>query len=522
MKRFVPSLLMLANAILAFFLTWDGEKLDETFAAGVLYALLLGLLSLLLALRPRGFVVVLARGVSIAIIISLVIIGLISGAVFALGMGWKAWLEAGVGVALLAIQVYLLRALPSEDSSRTARVLKIVIGTGFAFFLFFTLFFVAEVAVNVAELAMLAPRVRADSVMRASIPRVQACAVRFAKERGGYPRSLADMGPAPRGMGCLDEEHASGTLGRVSLRYVPSEPDSQSAVRSYQVIASGNIGFRHGEARMAFGDESGILRSGDSTASPSTLPVIHGGMLALRTIRACSELRRLRDSSASYPRKWQELFDIRETDSHEQNLRWLGCLHGDPAVYVNFEGTPRMHSAATYSPIGDSAAVTDYVIEIRPRVYGLTGVRSIRATARGPVHTTVEDRGATEQDAIVQPCEYEIGNQTCAPEAGGTPANVDVVLPDTVAHGDTFTVSIVDERPAQENTRPYQYHVLCNYRKFADPPEPPATYSFAPHAACVADSTKSDGGWTVVRVWVRDYATSETSIYRRARLAASQ
>ena len=240
-------------------------------------------------------------------------------------------------------------------------------------------------------------------------------------------------------------------------------------------------------------------------------------MLAVRTIRACANLRRLAHPSTGYPRDWRDIYEVRETDTQDESMRWLGCGHGSAASAVNFDSSYRRIVEAHYTPVGDST-VTDYVLEIRPRVYGITGVRSIRTTARGPVHTTVENRAATEEDPVVPVCAYEIGDQTCAPEPGGVPANVDVMLPDTVAHGDTFAVKIIDERPAPRRDRPYQYAVLCNYRKFGDPPQPPVTYSFSPPTRCVADSTRAEYGWVIVRVWIRDYSTTETSVYRRAHL----
>lgn len=518
MNPMVAALLMLANAALAFFLSWSGGKLDETFIGAVLCALTLGLLALLLAVRPRGFVIVLARGVAYAIIITVVALALFTGAAFALGASARAWREAAIGISVLAVQVFLLRAIPLSESDRPRRIVKTVFGTGFAFLLGLGIFYVSMLGANVAEFAMLAPRVKADSVMRSSIPRVQACAVAFAKDRGGYPSSLAELGPPPGGNGCLDESYASGRLGAVTLRYVPGAPDSAGVRRTFQVWSGGNIGYEKGEPWVAFGDQTGIIRRGDSAASPAEIPVIHGGMLAVRTFRACAELRRLAHLSTGYQRAWKDTYEVRETDTQDQSMKWLGCGWDNQAAHINFDPTHKMISQGTYTPIGDSTLVTDYVLEIRPRVYGVTGVRSIRTTARGPVYSTVEDRAATEQDAVVPSCEYEIGDQTCAPEAGGVPASVDVVLPDTVAHGEAFPVKITDARPAAERQRPYQYHVLCNYRKFGDPPQPPASYSFTPATQCVADSTRAEYDWVVVRVWIRDYSTTETSIYRRTRL----
>src|SRR5215212_5873287 len=166
MNRLRVTLLMLANASLAFFLSWSGDKIDDTFIAGALYALALAILALLLALRPRGFVLLLARGVSIAIIVIVVGLALITGAAFALGSSIRAWREGAVALALLAIQVFLLRTIPLSDANRPRRIFETMLGTGLAFVLTFVIYFAALLAANVAKFAMLAPRIRADSVMR--------------------------------------------------------------------------------------------------------------------------------------------------------------------------------------------------------------------------------------------------------------------------------------------------------------------------------------------------------------------
>ena len=508
---------MLANAALVFYLAWSGGKIDENFSNAVLYALGLALLSLLLAVRPRGFVVVLARGVAIALIISFVFLALFSGAAFALGTGPRGWVQALLGIVPIVVQVLLLRALPLSDDNRARRTLKNVAGTGLAFFLALVVTWVSALGKEVVWFARLVPRVAADSVMRASIPRVQACAVAFAKAHGGYPASLADIGPAPSGSGCLDSAHVSGRVGRVTLTYVAGSPDSDGVRRTFQVYSSGHIGYQHGEPWMSYGDETGIFRSGDS-ASVSAIRVIHGGMLVVRSARACANLRRLSHPATGYPRDFGELYEVRETDTQDENMRWLGCYYGGFAFNVNFDTTSSYSNVGKYTPIGDSV-ITDYVMEMRPRKYGVTGVRSIRTTAHGPVYFTVENRPATEQDPVVPTCEYEFRDETCAPEAGGVPADVEVVIPDTVAHGEKFAVTITDARPKAQRQHPYQYAVLCNYRKFGDPPQPPATYSFSPPTTCVADSARADGPWVIVRVWVRDHSTTETSIYRRAQLA---
>lgn len=515
MQRFLPALLTLAIAVLFFLAIWLGDPSDEGLGSGTFVSGGLAVLALALLMRPQGVAVYFARGIAVAIIGIVVVLWLMGGAPIN-PVVWFSSVDSAVAVLLLVAAVLLRRYLPRKDENTARRRVKTAIAAVVAGFAYLMLFYVGTIGGSVLEIVRVSPRMRADSLMKASIARVQSCAVAFAARNGTYPPSLASMGPSPAGDGCLDDEYATGRLDPVTLAYVPAAPDGAGRIDAYHVLAEGNIGFDHGERRMAFGDESGIIRAGDSAATPEALPVIHGGMRAVAAVRACAEFYRFTDSSGAYPRDSKSLFVNDPRPTGEEKLRWLGCF---PTDFPRFDTSSRAWNLATYVPVGDATRPTDYVLEIRPRVYGVTGVRSIRATARGPAHATLENRAATEQDPIVPSCMYDLGDGTCAPEPGGVPARIRLIVADSVAAGDTLRIEIVDPRPAAEQRYPYQYHVRCNFQPYSDPMEPPATYSFSTLATCIANGEKTtDGGKIGIRVWVRDHTGSQSAFDRRVPL----
>ena len=504
--------LMCGNAALAFWTWWasEGPSQKALVTAGTIAGFLL-LAALLIALRPRGVIITLARGIAIMNIIGVVFLGLISGALFALGTGFNGVTGLLLGVAIVAVQVKLLRCLPSPHHMKWRRIVSNTLGTVTVFFLFLFVFYGGEVAGAMVDIGGGYARYKAEDLMLTTVVRAQRCAIEYAAQRQAYPASLAAMGSP--GTGCLEDKQASGTLGKITLRYIAPRTET-----GFVLLASAPVGPDSGETRLVYADETGILRKGDEVPDPAALPPVQGGMHSVRALRACAEIFRQQKSARYYPATWRELFDVREPDPTLERNRWLGCSF-QQGTSITFDTTQsRTANIGTYRPLGDSLQPSDYALEIRPRRYGIDGVRSILATARGRVHSTVEDRPANETDPVVPECAYDPGDGSCAPAPGGIAARVDVSLPDTVAVGDTFTVVIRDARPAEERDRPYQYHVQCNFRRYADPPEPPASDAFteASTARCVVDGDRTDAGYSAIRVWVRDYATSHTYVLRRA------
>jgi hypothetical protein len=224
---------------------------------------------------------------------------------------------------------------------------------------------------------------------------------------------------------------------------------------------------------------------------------------------------RARPWAGAYPANPEALYSIPRIEGEtEESARLLGCRD-----VPSFDSTSGMTMITTYSPVGDDPKrPTDYILEIRPRIYGVTGVRSLRTTARGPVHSTLENRPATDQDPIVPSCEYKVDEARCVPAPGGVPAAVEIVAPDSVTAGERFTFTLKDLRPSNERHPPYQFYIKCNYLPYSGLREPPDAYLFMKGGACIADAERSTHGGQVVvlRVWVRDIGGSRSFIEHRA------
>lgn len=513
MRRLLAFFLMAANAILALALTWSGGRADQTLIAGILYFLLLsGLSLLLLAAGPHGAIAATARGVAAAILV--MVGGIVALWIVSLPMGRFGWIQLSrvefiLVAALLVIQFGLLSALRRDPGARLLTRADGV-ATMISLAAYFTLFYLSGVMENTAGIFLAIPRLRADSVMRTSIPRVQACALSYRHDTGKYPAALGQLGPAPSGSGCLERSYATGRVGQVRLTYTPREDRS-----GYQILARGTKGPR-GEPMMAFGDETGIVRAGKVTDSVTNLPVIHGGMVGLRAVRACAEY--VRAVTGAYGARPGGIYALRLKGDEEEDLIRLGCAEHR---YPSFDTAQRMGNRGIYTPIEKDGAIVDYVLEIRPRVYGIDGVRSIRTTSHGPVHATVENRPASEADPVVPPCAYDVGDGLCAPEPGGIRPRFEVVFPDSARFDVPVVATVRDLRePATDAVR-YQYQAECG-RTGIHTDRPSGVYTFSPTVQCVfpRDADMTSSVW--MRVWVRDRAGSEVAVRRAIPLARAR
>lgn len=505
-ERTAAFLLFATAAVVAFLGASDGDA--ESTITGFLLAGLGAIPGILLLIWPRGLIVTLARGVSAAVLVFTALMILLAP-LLVRNAPLSLWASL---FGLAALQVATVRRLAPDPARRTREfALSALMAVGTMFSIMFVYMFGA-VSTDMASMVLSRPYRLADSVLTTSIPRVQACAIRFAKDGNGYPAALAAMGPPPAGSGCLDAEHASGSMsrGKVALVYEPGPPDSSGKVRSYRVTARGNTGFERA-ARIAFGDETGLYRAGNVADSLDPLWV-QGALTDVRAVRACAEFMRARRRlTHNYPQQPDELNPTSQQD-YESNARWLGCWPSHfPALNAP---DSRRANHGTYVPNADSGARADYTLELRPRIYGVTGVRSIRTTARGSVHSTLEDRAATDDDPVVPTCEYVFVPGHCAPEPGGASASVRLTLSaDTVAWGGLLRVTIEDTRPLEQRTHPYQYALICSHVADRNMKETPPAWSTDSVAECRPErgpERPDESAVRFVRVWVRDFATSET------------
>ena len=513
---------MLLNAILIAALLWSDGGIDGLSITGYVYGAMLGLLALLLFFRQRGAVAVVGRGVAVAIIF-MVVAGFVANEVLSRAVtGYAGMSTSGrhlvLILVLIGLQLGLLRSLPLSAVS----INRSAILTGAAALpvvvLFFVIYYAASIAGTFVRLGLLGPNMRGNDELTAAVARAQSCAVSFAERGRGYPTALSDLGPSEGDAGCLEQALASGRAsdGQITVEYLPRRPDAEGRITRFQVTAAGSVDY-DGKPQAAVGDETGVIRAGDAQVDVQLLPVVRGGLHVMRAVRACAELYRAANPAGRYPPDFRALTSIPGANN-ERAARWLGCFWSGPALLTSLDPDNPQSTLGAYTVSGDS---TDYVLHIRPRTYGVDGVRSLFATSRGPVHWTTENREARNTDPIVPSCAYAMGDGTCAPSSGSElPAKIELALPDSVRADERFTIRILDRRPPGARTYPYQHHVVCNVRRGDMDPTPPADYSDADTASCLAtpDPERSEFRTVTVRVWTRDHGTAESYLERRIRL----
>jgi hypothetical protein len=266
------------------------------------------------------------------------------------------WDELALLLSIVGIQVGLLRVLRPPAGHAAAAVPTAAAAVG-ALFSLGAIFYVSTVLNATVPILFEIPFLRADSVMMTSIPRVQACAVTYAKRTGQVPRTLGVMGPPPTGSGCLDEQYASGKIGRVSLEY-----RAQDSTR-YSVVARVEREDRE-RSRMATGDQSGILRGG-SAHDTLGFHVLSGSMNLVRGTRACAEYLRARAGGNSYPENPNEAYTGRSESDTQDDLLRLGC------GWIPGKWGMQVWETWKYTPVRDSGRIVDYMVEVRPAVYGV-------------------------------------------------------------------------------------------------------------------------------------------------------
>ncbi len=224
MKRQHAFLLMMANAVLVFALWWYDDPGDRALVSGGLLAGFVVIIALLLLARPRGFIATLGRGVAAAMI-AVAATAFVGASLLVLllteyGPKRLTWTEYAFAIAFMVVNLALWRVLEPDPPGKPFIAKTAGAGCG-VIVTFFVLFYLGEIINSLGPVLLAIPRMRADSVLMSSIPRVQACALSYMKAKARYPASLGEMGPAPAGSGCLDERYASGQLGRVVLQFQP-------------------------------------------------------------------------------------------------------------------------------------------------------------------------------------------------------------------------------------------------------------------------------------------------------------
>ena len=110
-----------------------------------------------------------------------------------------------------------------------------------------------------------------------SLRTLNTACVEYSTTYGGYPRSLANLGPAASATSTssdlIDSVLASGTKSGYAFAYVPGATDASGNVLSYSVTANPITRGTTGQ-RGFFTDQTGVIR-GDTTsaATSSSTPI---------------------------------------------------------------------------------------------------------------------------------------------------------------------------------------------------------------------------------------------------------
>ena len=477
----------------------------------------LGLLAVAVVIKPGRIVYALAKGVALGVIGMVIVYGLLGQIAANFENGGAAATmrqtqrDMIVGFTIQAAVLVLAHVL--ERSSLVYGILSAVGGFIGVYAMGWMAIAMSLFAEPFLEFARTAPGMEAHVTLRESVSHVQACAHRYAVEHPerGYPPNLAAMGPA--GSRCLDKSLAAGQVGAISIVYVSDSPDATGRVPSFVVTTRGKTGDKY-EVEVAYGDTSGFVRAGDPGGPPEKLRLADDAMRVLRAVRNCAERYRELHPDDGYPDSIGVLGPLSE-DSGPAASRLVGC-ESNLTRQGGSNASLNRFSHRVYTPAGGGPPVSDYVVEIRPTAYGARGIRSYRATARGPVHVTLDDRAATDADPVARECEYDLADYTCAPPVGGIAPVAALVVGSDIRRDVPFVVAVRDLRDTSaQHAAPYRVFIECNVRGAKHERwQPPVAAEFgsAPEATCLIERDKpySNGNELTVRAWVLDRAGSMT------------
>jgi hypothetical protein len=516
--RIALALLLLIDAVVVHFAVRDAfrDPHSDHMLGATAIAVAVGLLAIAVLARPGRVTFALAKGVALSVICIVIVYGLLFqiAASFESGVSAAA-METTRRWMLLAVVIQaavLIIAHIFERPSLLRSIVSAVYGSIGVYAIGWIILVLSAFAEPFLEYSRTAPRIAAHVTLRDAISRVQACAHRYAvaQPARGYPPNLGAMGPA--GTGCLDESFVVGKVGDVSVAYVSDPADATGRVPGFVVTTRGITG-DDGTIQVGYGDTSGFVRAGADGVAPESLPLSDDAMPRLRALRNCAERYRELHPNEGYPRSLEAFGPLTEDSGREASL-FVGCESNLTREVSNASLNQFTH--LVYTPLGSNQPVSDYVVELRPIVYGARGIRSYRATARGPVRVTLDDRPATDADPVMRECDYDLSDFTCAPPVGGIAPVAELVVNERIQRDVPFVVAVRDLREASvQRAAPYRVLVECNVRGAVHERwQPPVAADFgtAREARCLIERGKpfSDGDQLTMRAWVLDRAGSMT------------
>jgi len=219
----------------------------------------------------------------------------------------------------------------------------------------------------------------------------------------GYPESLSQMGPD--GTGCLPEALVTGNYKGFTIVYHAGMRNAHGRIDNFTVNA---------EQAAPHGQDFSTMSTDESGLIVYKYEGPHGKGIPLPYSPAEGAIGRLVDCLLSTSNQnWSNV------PQSEQYFR--KCL-GDSYVFTSGRsGEVGAYAFAYGFEHNDSGAIEGFTGEIRPRIYGIGGIRSylIMGNFNGPrsgsgpargtpsfkVYVTPEDRPATSSDPLAQDCE---------------------------------------------------------------------------------------------------------------------
>ena len=234
------------------------------------------------------------------------------------------------------------------------------------------------------------------------------CSREFATQHpgSGYPESLNQVGPD--GTGCLPEDSVTGSYNGFSVSYHPGIRNAHGTIDSFTINAEQAAPHGPDFSTMST-DESGLVLYKYEGPHGKGIPNSYSpAESAIETLLRCM---------------WNA-FNQNQSSLPENDQTFQKCL-GNRYVFTKVRnGEVGAYTFAYNFEHNDSESIEGFTAEIRPRTYGIGGIRSYlivgkysvhkslgepaTVTPSLRVHATADDRPATRSDPLANRCEIEL------------------------------------------------------------------------------------------------------------------
>ena len=346
---------------------------------------------------------------------------------------------------------------------------------------------------------------REEVALTSTAVHLQRCAIDYAARHPelGYPPSVIAMGPA--GTKCLTKDDVARTQGDHAVLYVAEPEDAEGRVDGFVVRGSGHPAQYVGTFSV-WGDTSGVLaRAWGPEAIDETNAPGDGVPVEMQSIHDC--VAAMVADGVSLPANATRL--AREFDVGGGGRRWAsrGCSGSAPAIAgdtVRAASYAEQHGyRLAYTPVDGG-----YRIDARPASWGETGLRSYTMRETGPIHYTLENRAATEDDAELPPCPaYDVGD--CTPTPLDSLPDARFLHPARLGRDQPYTLGIRATGDERRFPKRLSWAFECRVESSAPEPTAPLRMLSEPADFSCPSAVSGDpgvGDSIVVRLWLRNDA----------------